>query len=564
MSKIHTLKIENYRGLHHFEQCFNGQSFVVLIGRGDSGKTTVLKAISAVLSPNWRLSFTDLDFYEGNVERPIEIEATLTDVPQELLTDSKYGLYYRLLKGDEIVDDITDPKADQNNPLLTIKLRVDATLEPKWTITKGRDGIEDKEISASDRAKLNMFMISDYVDNHFTYSKGSPLYALLRQRLPDKNAISEKFVEIARKAHAAVDEVDAFHKFDESTNEVKEIAKKLGLSLDELKTLLEFKENVYTESNISLHDGKIPYRFHGKGSKRLLSFAIQKQLTEEGGIVLIDEIEQGLEPDRIVNLVRLLKEVQNGQVFVTTHSSYVLVESEYQNLFLMRKGNDTMMTFSENLQSILRSQPEAFFAKRVICCEGKTEQGALRRIDTHLREIKNTGFASLGIGVANAKGGNKFYTQTESFEEAKYDVCIFADNDVKDLEKLKEVAKERNIPIFLWDEGNCFEKQLFKDLVWESVVKLVDYAIRENPKHQIKNSLGLKSIFDLNQRTEEERKILRIKLGQKSKEQSWFKNIPGGEFLGQVWIESQPSLSDTCTLKKNFNELMKWINGGLD
>ncbi len=52
----------------------------------------------------------------------------------------------------------------------------------------------------------------------------------------------------------------------------------------------------------------------GKGSKRLASFAIQSALVEAGGIMLVDEIEQGLEPDRIKQLVRTLKEQKSGQI----------------------------------------------------------------------------------------------------------------------------------------------------------------------------------------------------------------------------------------------------------
>lgn len=81
------------------------------------------------------------------------------------------------------------------------------------------------------------------------------------------------------------------------------------MTITNLKTMLEFKENAYTESNITLHSDDIPYRLHGKGSKRLLSIAIQKGLIGEGGIMLIDEIEQGLESDRARNLARLLSKM---------------------------------------------------------------------------------------------------------------------------------------------------------------------------------------------------------------------------------------------------------------
>lgn len=73
---------------------------------------------------------------------------------------------------------------------MRVRLTIDSTLEPKWEVCSGRD-IGNISISASDRAKLNIFMVSDYVDNHFAYSKGSPLYSLLRHGLADK-ALTDK------------------------------------------------------------------------------------------------------------------------------------------------------------------------------------------------------------------------------------------------------------------------------------------------------------------------------------------------------------------------------------
>ena len=55
MSHIKDISIQNYRGIKNLYQDFGDEKFIVLIGRGDSGKSTILSAIHAVLSPN--LSF---------------------------------------------------------------------------------------------------------------------------------------------------------------------------------------------------------------------------------------------------------------------------------------------------------------------------------------------------------------------------------------------------------------------------------------------------------------------------------------------------------------------------
>jgi len=74
MSIIHTLKIKNYRGIKEFEHVFNNQSFICLIGKGDSGKTTILQAIGAVMSPNWDVRLYDTDFYNGDTSNPLLLQ----------------------------------------------------------------------------------------------------------------------------------------------------------------------------------------------------------------------------------------------------------------------------------------------------------------------------------------------------------------------------------------------------------------------------------------------------------------------------------------------------------
>lgn len=56
MSHIKNIKIRNFRGIKELSQDFGNEKFIVLIGRGDSGKTTILSAIYAVLSPSWNMA----------------------------------------------------------------------------------------------------------------------------------------------------------------------------------------------------------------------------------------------------------------------------------------------------------------------------------------------------------------------------------------------------------------------------------------------------------------------------------------------------------------------------
>jgi hypothetical protein len=48
-------------------------------------------------------------------------------------------------------------------------------------------------------------------------------------------------------------------------------------------------------------------------------------------------------------------------------------------------------------------------------------------------------------------------------------------------------------------------------------------------------------------------------LGLKAKDNSWFKSIAHGEYIGKIWLESLTDLEGKA-LKANYEELMKWIN----
>jgi putative ATP-dependent endonuclease of OLD family len=289
MAKIHTLKISNFRGIKQFEQVFGKENFICLIGRGDSGKTSILDAISFVLSPNWNIAFFDTDFFDCLVENPIVIEASIIEPPEYLLQDNKYGMYLRGL--DVSNNTIHDEIQESHEDVLTIRLTVTKDLEPIWEVISNRQ--EPIEIKSSDRARLNVFLVSDYIDRHFSWSKGNPLNALLQQSETQADSTNIIINEM-RRAKGHIDASNGFEYLNETTNKIKVSAAQLGADISGSNTTIDAKELNIKDGKVCLHDGNIPFRLKGKGSKRLISISIQTELAKSGGILLIDEIEQGL------------------------------------------------------------------------------------------------------------------------------------------------------------------------------------------------------------------------------------------------------------------------------
>lgn len=550
MAKIHSLKIENYRGIKDFEQSFDSKSLICLIGRGDSGKTTVLNAISAALTPSWDYKFYDSDFYNVEIDSSIIIEVSLFDLPDELMTDSKFGLHKRLLTKDNLISDDLDVEGDD---LLTIRLRVDKNLEPIWKVVNGRENQQNIEIRASDRSKLNVFIVSDYIDRHFTWGKGTPLYSLLKK---DDNDIDTILIEAHREAHKKTKSiVSVTDNFKTVVDSIKEYASGIGLSVSELDTYIDFINLLMREGSIALHDDiGIPYRLKGKGTKRLLSIAIQMEVAKQGGIILIDEVEQGLEPDRVKYLVNQLKKNSNGQVFITTHSNNVIVELDAQDIYLKKNDNKELFHFKEDdFQQILRINPNAFFSKRVLVCEGATEVGVCRAINNHRVAQNKENLEMLGISLVDGKG-DSFVQYSKLLKSAGYDACVFCDSDKESINIQKSTLLNAGIKVIDCDEGNSIEEQIFNDTPWETIEALVDYAINLKGEESILHQLSLKSKEEL-----KDSKNTRVLLGQKSNKKVWFKRIEYGQRVGEIFLEQIDDITDS-TLGNQYNELMKWID----
>ncbi len=568
MPKIHALSIKNFRGIREFNQVFNSD-FVCLIGRGDSGKSTLLEAISCVLSPSWNLPFFDNDFYNCNTSNKIEIEATIKDLPVELITEDKFGGYIRGINPS--TQAVEDELLDDHEKALTIKLTIDKELEPEWAVICDRH-TEQKLISATDRGKLNMFLTSDLVDRHFSWAKGNPLYSLFKEVEGSKSLEENIILEALRDAKPKID--GAFTKLDPTTSVVKRVAAELGLDISTASTTIDHRDFAMKDSKVSLHEGKIPLRLKGKGSKRLASIAIQSAIASIGGIILIDEIEQGLEPDRVQNLVNVLKVRNQGQVFITTHSRDVLVELDASNLFLFRKGEKSVRQLESIFQGTIRSNPEAFFANKVVICEGETEVGICRAMNTYriAQGQKNASY----LGVRFAKGGGSTFAEyCAAFRNLGYPTAVFCDSDdvkANGMNSKKPELIPKGVTFFDWDTGDCLEMAIFKYIPSDKIPRLYNLAIEAYARNNgvtsaeaataieqslYSKGLTLPSVFDDTTCTDELRRIL----GEVSSKKGWYKSISEGIRLGEILFDDITSMPEN-RLKQILRGINEWVDNG--
>ena len=109
----------------------------------------------------------------------------------------------------------------------------------------------------------------------------------------------------AREARASFGD-QADRQLGETLALVTETAKDLGVPVgDRVKAMLDAHSVSFSGGTISLHDeAGVPLRNLGLGSARLLIAGLQRKAAEQSPIILVDELEYGLEPHRIIRFFR--------------------------------------------------------------------------------------------------------------------------------------------------------------------------------------------------------------------------------------------------------------------
>ena len=152
--QIRQLTIANFRGIVSLDWKPN-HPFCCVIGPGDSGKSSVLDAAEAALSSRW-FAFSESDFPKCDTSAAIRIEATVGELSRALKSDERFGLYIR---GWTTAGALRDEPEGDDEPVLTVRLTVDATLEPVWEIICDRT-TDTRTLSNRDRALFGLVRLA--------------------------------------------------------------------------------------------------------------------------------------------------------------------------------------------------------------------------------------------------------------------------------------------------------------------------------------------------------------------------------------------------------------------
>lgn len=460
---IVALRVYNFRGIRELSW-FPNQGVNCLLGPGDSGKTTILDAIDLLLAERQNVTFDDLDFYDANPTNAIRIVACIAELPRDYLREDRYGLSLSGWNSTTRSWNSEPAESSGSRPALTLELTVDETLEPVWSIYVG-NAPEDKSkrVRFADRKEMAPARLGVYADRHLSWGRGSALQRVGAhpERLP---AQLNELLRSARDTFAA----KGASTFSEIIDAVSPDIAGLGVQVrNKLTANLDHTSFSMNASGVALHDGNVPFRCMGTGSARLAVAALQSAESAHRQFLLIDEIEYGLEPHRISLLVsHLRKRVEaSGQVFLTTHSTSVLREVRFGEVFVSRrdatgkvevKPSAATATAPLEAKRYIRDLGEALLTRSVLVCEGQTEVALLKGY----AEATQRQFQKFGATVIDG-GGASAPAVAIHFASLGYRTALLTDSDAPMAPAFVAQLHANEIEHFQWGDGRCTEQELF-------------------------------------------------------------------------------------------------------
>ena len=193
-------------------------------------------------------------------------------------------------------------------------------------------------------------------------------------------------------------------------------------------------------SSIQMEEGtlSVPIGMTGEGSQAL--FRLIDQLDRGPSIMAIEEPETHLHPALIKQVGEVLNQTTNGgkQLFVCTHSPFLVEQSSLDNFFIVKRAaNETQvarMNDNRDLRSLLFDigvrPSDILFSDAILLVEGLADEVFFTSISTKV----NAPLAERHVKVVRANGKNR----------GKYKIAFWA-----------EVGRDAGLPLYLVLDGNA-------------------------------------------------------------------------------------------------------------
>lgn len=464
-----------------------------LVGPGDGGKTTLLEAISRATSPAPYGPAAEHDYYRRRTDEGFEIELVVGALDDRLKGMFRPPpLWGWVGPGEELRDAPVDAEA-----VLVVLVRGTPDLELEHRV-RSPDG-EELFFSADKRRELGLCRVGDTRGSarEFRMARGS-----LVERTLGRDEVRGAAAGAVREASKLLDIPP------EVMNRLDALAKRLrgdGLVADSVTLELLSPPGQSLLGLLGLALGErgeaIPLSQAGQGTQRLASFLLARALALAPALVVIDELEVGLEPYRRRLLVQRLRKLleAGGQAFLTTHSSTVLSELDVAEVHRLdwsleaartshasdaeqppsdarslRVSTPRLTRLSPDLARTKDENAEALLCRLPVVCEGQTEVEVLRVLLDQLAERDGYSLAALGVQLVDGGGQPHVFSVVDAYRAAGFRLGLFLDEEPVHSGARAERAGYDEVSAATWSGATCIEDALAKGLTLAQLDDLLE------------------------------------------------------------------------------------------
>ncbi len=460
---IYRLSIERYRSIKSLT--FHPAKGVNLIlGGGDVGKTTILDAVSLLLSPTNTTTLSDTEYFNRNIQEGFEISAVVSVPAGSGMDNQAAPSWPWSWNGTDAVVPGPDPNT-HGEAVYRIRVRGTEDLELAHEIVQPSGDTCGFPVALRRSIGLVRLGGDDRNDRDLRLVQGSALDRLLsdkglRSRLANELAEANVEQHLKDEAQKALEKLDAAFETAHLPKDLElAITGGQGLSIAALIGLTADRGGI-----------QLPLASWGAGTRRMAALAIAEQNQGDSPITVIDEIERGLEPYRQHVLLTKL-EAGNCQAFVTTHSSFAVAAAVKSNLWYVDHQGAIGALDADKIKDHRSRDPETFLSSLAIVAEGKTERSFIAALLK--RAFASVQLKSCGVHISDGGGHDPALTLVESLAKGGLKFGVFADNEEnKYPERWKKVGEKLGPLLFRWPAG-CLEENVINAIANDKLEALL-------------------------------------------------------------------------------------------
>lgn len=457
--KIFQLRIKNYKGFKDETVLNLFGSRYAIIGKNNSGKSTILNALNLLLgSKDPRYNYlSESDYYNEDEEVMIELSLVADDLEEiwDLPTTKKNkGIFASKYKKDKLSAQIK----------LVINQKLDGSISERFIITIGGFPVFQKIADLRSALSKNVIAppIRDAKDE-LSASKWTA-YGVLMKSILESSPRYEELNSHLTKLNSLIEEM---------LNDEKEqilSSSQLITFIQDIKFQLT-KENKPSEllRNLELFVQENDKFFHindtGTGTQSTIIIAILelalKHKTTKSKILCIEEPELFIHPQGIRFLAQLIDKIikeTDCQILVSSHSPIFISSLDPRSIIRVEKTEQgskvhqlppTYKDVGNKIKRTLNSEnAEMFFSSKVILVEGETEQILFNNLSTDLEFEDGTevNYFKNNCTVCSVGGKDNIANYLEIL--AKYNIPTKAvvDDDFLDMKKsYRKICEDNGI-----------------------------------------------------------------------------------------------------------------------